>query len=62
MARTTDDFARSFIEGLPPDATIRISKVVLRDRYVATYQGMSVKISQKLRDELLASGRAVDDS
>jgi hypothetical protein len=62
-SRPTDDFARVFIEGLPPDAVVRISKVTTtRERYVATYQGMSLKVSQKLRDELLASGRAVEES
>ncbi len=61
--RNTDDFARTFIEGLPEDAVMRISNApVRRERYVATYQGMSLKISQKLRDELLASGRGIEDS
>ncbi len=60
--RNTDDLAKTFSDGLPMGATMRISTVTVRERYVATYQGISLKISRKLRDELLASGRGVEDS
>jgi hypothetical protein len=69
LSRAAEDIPRSgwparrFIDGLPQGAVVRVSTATAtRDRYIATYQGMSLKISRQLRDELLASGRGVEDS
>ena len=60
MESDDDRVARAFIEALPPSAVLRVFVSSDGHRYVVTYKSKWLPITRAYRDELLASGRAVE--